>query len=180
MDDSNFYDFDYHTKFIQDLKSELTVSDDVFVNHHKRTHSHIYPFWVIIEVTTFGVLSKLFKNMLPDDRTYISKHYYGVHREYIENWLQCSVLARNIAAHGGRFYNRQLYSCPVKFDRALQGKIFPVRPFAFIFAINKLLPDESYKASLSDELSALFSLYPLVQKNHLGFPEDWIDILENA
>ena len=111
MDGCNFNDVEYHAKFIQDLKNELAVSDDVFVNHYKKTYSHIYPFWVIIEITTFGVLSKLFKNLLPDDRTHISKHYYGVHREYVENWLQCSVLARNIAAHGGRFYNRQLYSC---------------------------------------------------------------------
>ncbi|WP_205666546.1 Abi family protein [Aminipila luticellarii] len=167
-----------HASFLKELDREISRSDDTFIDHHRKDLNSVYPFWVAIEVTTFGVLSKLFKNLHTDERTYISKKYYKVHREYVENWLQATVLARNISAHGSRFYNRKIRSCPVKLDKKMQGRFDSMSPFAFVFAIYKLLPSNKLRLAFKKELISLFKRYPFAQEKHMGFPENWIKLLE--
>lgn len=178
LDSDNFYTEPYHKSFLSELESEISRSDDTFIHHHKVDLNNIFPFWVAIEVTTFGVLSKLFKNLHPEDRTFISKTYYNLHRKYIENWLQAAVVARNISAHGGRFYNRLLRSIPVKLDKNMHSAINNMSPFAYIFAIYKLLPTEQDRIQLRKDLKSLFSKFKFADKKYLGFPEDWLHLLE--
>ncbi|MGN0710793.1 MAG: Abi family protein [Anaerovoracaceae bacterium] len=178
LDKSNFKNEKYHYSFLEDLESEIIRSDDTFIHHHRTKLNNTYPFWVAIEVTTFGVLSKLFKNLKNEEKTFISKRYYGVHRQYIENWLQASVVARNIAAHGGRFYNRSLRSIPVKLDKSTQVYIENTSSFAYIFAIYKLQPTEAQRIQMRKDLKILFESFPFADKKHLGFPENWITLLE--
>ncbi len=117
LNPGNFDDITRHSNFIVELDKEIERSDDYFIEHHKSDLNSVFPLWVAIEVTSFGVLSKLFKNMKLDDRNSIANKYVGYSRKYVENWLQCCSYARNIAAHGGRFYNRLLKSCPVKINK---------------------------------------------------------------
>ena len=179
MDASYFLDPSYHEKFIIKLTEEIDKSDDIFVDHYKENCNSVFPIWSAIECVTFGTLSKLYKNLLTDDKNTISKNYYGVSREYVENWLQATVVARNIAAHGGRFYWRLLNSVRVKLPSALRTKFNNYRAFAYIFAIQHLLPTHSLASSLRYDLMILFSKYPYADIKMLGFPDDWNDILVN-
>lgn len=172
MEKDNFDSASYHDEFMEDLEKLIDRSDDVFIEHHKREKNNVFPIWVIVEVMSFGTLSKLFKNMLPSDRTALSKEYVGFSRVYVENWLQCCSYCRNIAAHGGRFYNRQLPANPVRLSKKEKG-ISNVKPFAYLTAIYKLLPNLKYKEEMKKELSQLFVSYPFVKKYLYGFPEEW-------
>lgn len=167
-----------HSKFLTKLFSLIDRSDDIFIRHHKEDRNGVYPFWVAIEVTSFDVLSKLYKNLLPDMRTTIAKTYYSVHRKYIENWLQCSVVARNISAHGGRFYNRYLTS-PVKLDVATNLKVNNRTAFAVVFAIYRLLPTNAERHQLIKDLKDLFYNHQFVLRNRMGFPDCWDGLLED-
>lgn len=180
MDSKNFSNPIYHLDFISKLSDEIEKSDDVFVNHYKRDFDSKFPIWVAIECSTFGNLSKLFKNMKPEDKTLISKTYFGVSREYIENWLQAAVFARNVAAHGGRFYNRQLRAVPLKIASKYTKAIDRYSAFAYTYAIYKMQPTKALSQSMRDELASLFESYPFALKKHLGFPEDWLDILNKS
>ncbi len=176
LDSKNFTDAWYHAIFLSKLKSLIDKSTDIFITHHKNDLNGIYPFWVAIEVLTFDVLSKLYKNLLPEDKTEIAGNYH-ISREYIENWLHCAVLARNISAHGGRFYNRNNLQ-PVKLDRYSKTQINPSSPFAYIFAIFKLLSNNDLRIELKNDLNTLFKEYPFALEKHMGFPSNWKEILE--
>ena len=175
LDALNFEDAVRHEDFLERLDEEIDRSDDAFVRHHVRDLNSVFPFWVAIEVASFGALSMLFKNLIRQDRIDISKTCYRYGREYIENWLQSCVYARNIAAHGGRFYNRDLRSCPVRLPKKYKRSISPTRAFAFVFAIYQLLPTKEQQKALIKDLDSLYKMHPFALKKHMGFPDDWVD-----
>ena len=178
MNSDNFSNISFHERFIEKITEEISRSDDVFVHHHKTHKNSVFPLWVVIECASFGELSKLFKNLKPEDRMNISKKYCWVSREYVENWLQAMVYARNIAAHGGRFYGRWLRSVPVKLPGKIKGTIESESAFAVVFAIHKILPSKALAKAFCRDLSGIFKKYPNAKKDKLGFPNNWKDILE--
>lgn len=158
-------------------KHYLERSKDAFVIHHREDRKRVYPLWVAIEVATFDMVSKLYKNLLPNDRAAIAKKYYGISsRECIENWLQCAVVARNVAAHGGRFYNRVGLNPAVKLSPKHQKEFSGTRPFGYVYAIYKLLPEDR-KLSMLNDISKLFRKHPFALPKHLGFPENWQELI---
>ena len=176
LNNQNFHSEARHAKFINRLYSLIENSKDVFIEHHKNDLSGIYPFWVAIEITTFDVLSKLYKNLLPTDRAIIAKDYYNIPYAYIENWLEAAVIARNIGAHGGRFFNRPI-PYKIKLPSKEQGKFSNNQAFAFIYSIYKLLPTEEDKSRLIVDFNRLFIDYPFVSLKHFGFPDHWEKLL---
>lgn len=180
MDNKNFENALFHLDFIKKLTDEIEKSDDIFVNHYKDEYNNIFPLWVAIECATFGNLSKLYKNLKPEDRMNISRNYYGVSREYIENWLQAIVFARNIAAHGGRFYNRILRAVPLKLDKKHKTIIDRYSTFAYVYAIHRMQATTALAHSMRNDLTTIFDQYPFARKDYLGFPENWLDILEKS
>ncbi|MCR4754319.1 MAG: Abi family protein [Lachnospiraceae bacterium] len=177
LDQNNFEDISRHSRFLVDLNEEIERSDDYFVSHHKVNLNSVYPFWVAIEVTSFGVLSKLYKNMKIDDRKAIAKNYVGYPRKYVENWLQCCSYCRNIAAHCGRFYNRSLKSCPVRLNPKCYNGISNVSAFAFVIAIYNLLPSDRVKNMFKSDLSDCFIKFPFALPKYMGFPDNWFAVL---
>lgn len=175
---SNFEDIARHGKFIVELDKSIRRSDDLFITHHKNDLNSVFPLWVAIEVTSIGTLSKLFKNMKRADRITFSKQFIGFGREYVENWLQCCSYCRNVAAHGGRFYNRPLMACPVRINTKRYPNVSNTTPFAFVIAVHNLLPSEELKDSFRNELQNAFLHYPFALKDHLGFPDTWEDMLK--
>lgn len=174
----NFVCPDYHSSFITHLENEVARSDDVFVEHHYRDLDSVFPLWVAIECSSFGELSKLFKNMKPEDKQIIVDKWLNDDEVYVSNWLQCSVYARNVAAHGGRFYNRVFKSVPVRLQKKLRRKFPHDRSFAYVFAINKLLPSRALAERFRKDLHAMFDKYPFALYSKYGFPDEWETLLE--
>lgn len=177
MDSKNFAKSIYHMDFITKLQEEIEKSDDVFVAHYRQDFNSVFPMWVAIECTTFGNLSKLYKNLKVDDRTTISKKYFGTSRQYVENWLQAAVFARNVSAHGGRFYNRKLRTVPVRLPQKYSDIIDGRSAFAYAYAIYKMQPTKALSAAMRKALTDIWISYPFALKVHVGFPENWEQIL---
>ena len=171
LNNQHFEDELLHSAFLNELFSAIKRSSDVFVIHHREQRQGIYPVWVVVEETTFGALSRFYKNMLSVDRRRIAKEFYGLPREYVENFMQCASVARNIAAHGGRFYNRIKLKPEVKLPRKLHG-INGSRPAAYFFAIYALLPDDD-KYRMLKAFEQAFKAHPFADKKYLGFPDNW-------
>lgn len=180
LDSSKFENSYYHASFLTRLDEEISRSDDAFVNHHVKDLGSVFPLWVAIESSSFGVLSMAYKNMLKVDRDAIAKNCYSYGRKYIENWLHCAVYVRNVAAHGGRFYNRDLRSCPVRLPKKYKGQIVPTRAFAFVYAIYHLLPVGKKQDGFVDAMEQVFADHPYALERHMGFPSDWKDYLKTT
>ena len=176
LDKKNFEDAAYFFIMKEALWKDIQrQKSSLFVKHHINNKNNVFPVWVATELLTFDQISKFYKNMLPKDRSYIAKeHYHIPSREYIENWLSCSVVARNIAAHGGRFYNRYNFGPTAKLPKTYlsYSKSF----FGIAYCISHLL-QFSDREVFKSGIDLCFKEHPSAMLKHLGFPENWKTIL---
>ena len=61
------------------------------------------PIYALVEVFSFGTLSKFYKNMKNGDKKIVAK-LFCVGYTYLESWLESIAYVRNICAHYGRLY----------------------------------------------------------------------------
>ncbi|MFR1402923.1 MAG: Abi family protein [Oscillospiraceae bacterium] len=177
MNYEHFEDVNKHIWMMYELQKDKTArKDELFVQHHKKCKGGIFPVWAATELMSFGQVSKFFKNMVREDRNKMSREFYSISsREYIESWIQCAVVARNIAAHGGRFYNRFL-SPKIRLPDALAGNESTF--WGYAYAIYMLLPEEKKEAFISD-LSRAISAHKYVLLKHISFPDNWAQIMRS-
>lgn len=177
MNYEHFEDVNKHIWMMYELQKDKTArKDELFVQHHKKCKGGIFPVWAATELMSFGQVSKFFKNMVREDRNKMSREFYSISsREYIESWIQCAVVARNIAAHGGRFYNRFL-SPKIRLPDALAGNESTFWGYAYV--IYMLLPEEKKEAFISD-LSRAISAHKYVLLKHISFPDNWAQIMRS-
>ena len=177
MNYEHFEDVNKHIWMMYELQKDKTArKDELFVQHHKKCKGGIFPVWAAPELMSFGQVSKFFKNMVREDRNKMSREFYSISsREYIESWIQCAVVARNIAAHGGRFYNRFL-SPKIRLPDALAGNESTF--WGYAYAIYMLLPEEKKEAFISD-LSRAISAHKYVLLKHISFPDNWAQIMRS-
>ncbi|GIN73173.1 ABC transporter permease [Bacillus sp. J14TS2] len=175
----NFINPFYHEDMVRQLNLEILRSKEVFVNHHKRKYDGMFPVWVVIEVTSFSLLSKVYSNMKNRDKATIAKKNYQIPYEYIKNWLYSLSTLRNICAHYGRVYSRRL-PIHLKIDEPERRKgIKGDTVFAAIFIMGKLMLDKGEWDSFIISLSALLENYEVVNLAELGFPANWEKLLRS-
>lgn len=177
LDESNFKNLDYFNDMRTQINHEVHRSKELFIIHHKEKYKSIFPIWVVIEVTSFSLLSKIYSNLHDNDQDGIAITFNN-NRFYIRNWLYALSTLRNICAHFGRLYNRHL---PIHFklSKADRKKIkYGNTTFAAIYVICKILNDKVLTKILLTNISELFNEYEEVDITQLGFPENWTNILE--
>lgn len=178
LNEENFDKPTYFRDMNSQIDREIKRSREVFVSHHKSKYDGVFPIWVVIEVTSFSLLSKIYSNLKSKDQTQIAKLYSG-NRVYLKNWFYALSTVRNICAHFGRLYNRKL---PIhirlsKADRksGIQGSTL----FSAVFVMGKIISNRKAWNSFVTELSALIDEYNIIELNRTGFPENWEEILRN-
>lgn len=172
-------------KFHQDSLSELDMlieksrKGELFVEHHFKKYDGEFPIWAAIEVTSFGFLSKFYRNLSEDLKKHIAKNYYNVPYLYMESWLQTLSNVRNVCAHYGRLYNKQLTFKPKLFRE--EFKHFNNQYiFSGIYITERLLTRTEGNRFITD-LDALISEYESdIDFVHIGFPSNWKELLEKA
>ena len=175
-DSNNFDNAEFHNATLDVLKKDIHNNrNEAVIKHHIYNKDGNLPIWAIVDYMTFDQISKFYKNMLPQDKKYIAKEYYGIpNREYIENWIQCAVVARNIAAHGARFYNRHAYNPGVRLPDGY--KIYANTFFGYVYAIYNLLPFEN-RDGFIEELDSCIKAHSYVKLEYLHIPNNWREIL---
>jgi len=177
-----FENKEYHNEFINGFNSIINSSarnSDVFTKHHKSSYGNKFPFWVAVELLTFGNLSRLYSNFQFEIKQKIAIDNYGIRCEYIQNWLHGLVVLRNICAHRGRLYNRPLSIKPRLSNKDKKLGIKNNLVFVQIFIIKKLVNDNKVWDNFLTMLDNIIKRYPFVKLSYLGFPENWYDILKS-
>jgi len=177
----NFNDEKFHTELMDELNKMIKKSyrSELFIQHHFKKYGGQIPIWAVIEVTSFGFLSKFYKNLKADLKKHIAETYYKIPYIYIESWLYALSHVRNICAHFGRLYNKKLTLRPKLFKDVLK-QIDNQYIFADIYVIERLLTKTEGLRFITD-LGALIDEYEeYIQFQHIGFPENWKELLETA
>lgn len=98
----NFADEEYHKTFIEDIKEEVGRNSKApFVRNFRDNYEGgELPIYALVEVFSFGTLSKFYKNMKNVDKKVVAKSF-GIGYTYLESWLESISYVRNICAHYG-------------------------------------------------------------------------------
>ena len=192
LDSSLFDNVDRHQDFVLDLKYEFERSTEPFAKKYIENHPDWQgesmegdnpDAWMIIEVASFGMLSKMYKNLknqLPQKSAIANDFGLYSSREF-SNWIEIISLIRNIIAHHSRLWNRSLgkkISNIKRFRNLWLNNDFSEaqkkKPYAIVCALVYLCNTVSGNNSVRDKIKALFdsgsSSIP-VQK--IGIPANW-------
>ena len=106
LEEDNFVNPKYHQSFIDDIEGEIRRNSKApFVKNFRDNYEGgKLPIYALVEVFSFGTLSKFYKNMKNSDKKVVAKSF-GVGFTYLESWLESISYVRNICAHYGRLYN---------------------------------------------------------------------------
>ncbi len=169
------------TENLLTLDRELQRSKDDFIKEHiaKYGKEDFPPAWKLIDLTSFGCLTKLFFNFTDESvKKKIARSYGVPQQEILESWMKAINALRNCCAHHGRVWNRTMPVMPKMPSRLRQpwivnkpevaNKLYSVL-CCLIYWINAI--DTQNDAAL--KFKALFEEYPIVDVAAMGFPQNW-------
>ena len=137
------------------------------------------PFYALVEILSFGAISKLYKNLAPSDKKAIAKSY-NIGWVYLESWMESIAYVRNICAHYGRLYNIRLDKTPKLSKEAKAKNISNIRIFGIIYCISLILPKDLEWLDFIETIDNLLMKYANVDKNTMGFPDNWQELLKKV
>lgn len=175
----NFTKESYHIEFLEDIKEEIRRNSKApFVKNFRENYEDgELPIYALVEVFSFGTLSKFYKNMHNVDKKAIAQTF-GVGYTYIESWLESISYVRNICAHYGRLYNAKLSKTPMLYKEYTQAGIANNRIFGVLLCMKHLLKKDIHWNQFVDNIDLLFDKYRSVRISTMGFPDDWKELLQ--
>lgn len=169
------------------IASEIARSNDVFIKHNFDNHEGEVPVWAVVEVLSFGTLSKIIKNLktgtgstysiLTANYQYISKkgNFANPSQKMYTSWVQAVSVLRNMCAHNSRIYNRTIHTTPEILDA---DKVTPAPAHNGLYQI--LLAMKYLRSSDEEWMLFVDELDKLLQNNGsvlsltaMNMPTDW-------
>lgn len=177
-DSNNFNNPNYHAYFLEDVKTEIKRNKKApFVKNFAETYiDGKIPFYALVELLSFGTLSKFYKNLENVDKKNIAKSF-GVGYTYLESWIESIAYVRNICAHYGRLYNAKLSKTPILYKQYADMGIKNNRVFAILICLKHLVSNDRHWIEFIEVIDVLLQKYPSVDLSKIGFPQKWQEIL---
>lgn len=156
------------------------------VKHHIDKYSNtsinppVYymPLWAAVEILTINDLSKFYKTIKPKTVKHEIAHSLNASVEMLENWLYSTSTLRNICAHHGRLYDREIYP-GVKYEPKLKAAysnewLATTRFYGCLPMLIRLLPDEDSRRMFIKALKPVVLNYQdVIDLKCIGFPKTW-------
>lgn len=165
---------------LDSLQKEVDRSNETFIDHYKNKYTSPSepPCWMSLEVSSMGLLSKIFQNLKKGNEKKIIANHFGLSDALIlENWMHSFCNLRNICAHHGRIWNRRLSKIKLPYNTKFQflenDKIYTNKLYATICCIEYILQIISPKTTFKVRLKELMQNCPMKQEKEMGFPENW-------
>lgn len=180
LDPTYFNNFNRHKEFIDKLQKDFQNSDELYAHHYINNYDK-YPIWVCIDILSFGSVSKLYGCLNSETQNEISSYYSNnIHRKRLKSYLFSLTYLRNKCAHFNRIYYKQFIKFPMRTEWFIEFGISPRNNKLFPqFVIMKdLCVDNLIWKNVLTELESIIENYKhVINLNHIGFPENWKDIL---
>jgi len=167
---------------LDSLQKEIDRSNETFIDHYKSKYTNPIepPSWMSLEVSSMGLLSKIFQNLKKSpEKNAVTSHFGLTDVSIIENWILCFSTLRNICAHHGRVWNRRLIQIKLPTHPThpfLKNKgVYTNKLYATLSCIEYVLKIISPGNTFSERLKELMKNCPLTQTKEMGFPKNWLD-----
>ena len=168
-----------HEMFCKKLTKSIHNNIKVpFVKHHLNHYDGQFPFWVAVNLFTFGMLYSFFKNMPTKMQRVIAREFNTGPQQLI-SWLENMTYTRNLVAHYMRIYNFMLQKTPMKCTNHILLQEPTHKIFDQVGIMKFLYPDkEDWNFYFLSNMSSLILEYsPYVDLSCIGFPENWENVL---
>ena len=179
------------TRLIATLNRAASTKDYVYIDYYRSTYGNI-PLWVLINVLTFGNLSKMYQVFPQSLQSKVCKNFGIINRKQMEQFLSVLTKFRNVCAHGECLFTYRTIdnisdlplhsklSIPKKGIQYLNGKN---DLFAVVIAFRYLLPARDFLIfkrhliRLIDNTSGkLIHIDNEELLKRMGFPPNWKNI----
>lgn len=147
------------------------------VKHHVDQYQSLFPVWVAVEFISLGTLSLLFSNLKQEDSSSIANDVFGIPDEYLKSWLHSLTVLRNICAHSGYIFRREIPTVPKRFPNMHWGlSVNSKKLFVFLYVIKRLSTFGDWQAFLAN-IKDYDDQHGCFTSNDYGFPGNWREIL---
>lgn len=169
-----------HARLVQDVDDGFGNSREVFAEHYRQKYHEEQhpPLWMAAEVMTFGQLFTFYRNLHRPLKQRMASAL-GVLAPVLDSWLFTLNYVRNVCAHHGRLWNRELPIRPLIPDRKHNAAWhMPTTPdnrrvYAVLSLLRQSLKIIAPQSQWSLRFRELVARYPDVPLVSMGFPADW-------
>jgi abortive infection bacteriophage resistance protein len=174
-------DADRYKRWLDEMKDEINRSRETFIEHFRATYGDCHdmpPLWILCEVMSFGKMLTLFNGVDDDIRRVIARKY-GIEDKILQSWLGALNVIRNICAHHGRLWNRELGFKPFippkqKYPRWHDPfSVSNNRVFVILTILRYLLKEVAPTSQWDQRFRDLLCRYPEIPLASMGFPQHW-------
>lgn len=168
-------------KFVDRAQEEIDRSKDTFAEHFRDKYGDCHgflPAWMLAEVMTFGTMLTFFRGSSKKVKQNTANEF-GMPETILDSWLLTLNAVRNICAHHGRLWNRELGVKPfiprinVYPDWHTPVKVQNNRMFGVLtickWSLDRIAPQSGW----SERVCALLDASPAIPKISMGFPANW-------
>lgn len=168
-------------KFLDRVRDEMKRSREPFVKHFRNKYRDDHadlPVWMCTEVMTFGTILSFFRGSSHGVKRNVAT-LFKMPWQVFDSWLHTLSAVRNICAHHGRLWNRELGVKPViprlpKYpDWHSPVEIENNRAFAVLTVCRHCLRCVAPQSGWHHRVHLLFDEFPNIPKTSMGFPKDW-------
>lgn len=173
LEKDNFFDERVHFEFIKRIEEITRKPKDDFLKHYKNSYDRQYPIWVLVESLSFGNLSKFYSNMKNEDKSEICKLFYPkLKYKQLENWISGLVILRNICAHHGRVFNREIQMPQFKGYNFDIQKGYEKRIYSMFLIMKELIGPSDIWNDFVEKLQEIIRIYRFTHLQAMGFTKD--------
>lgn len=170
----------FFTRGLTAFEEEFERSRDSFILHYKRKYTApvLPPVWMAAEIMSFGQLSKWIENLRTSaDRQALARGF-GIDERVFCSFLRHLTVVRNICAHHGRLWDRQLTVTMMvpTHPGDLARSMNPAAPAAIyncLALLAHMLAVIAPRSRWSTDLEQLIADTPKLNIALMGFPNDW-------
>ncbi len=180
-----FYNSRELIKTLSFIEEEVDRCKDVFMKDHLKRYKEdqrFPPSLKVLEITSFGSLSKLYGNLRPSvkSKDIIAKEFGTINHTYLPSWLQSIAQIRNICAHHGRLWNKNLVgrpnllnNPPFPWIKQVPGVAEHHKLYIHLCCMKYLLNIVNPQNSFTLRLKKLLDEHANVDHNALGLVQNW-------
>lgn len=179
QDAANFSNPVKHANSLSKIGEEYKRSDEEFIVAYRGKYNNpIPPSWMTLEITSFGTLSLLYKNLKNGKYKRDIAHHFGLADTVFETWIHSIVYLRNVCAHHTRLWNRAMSIQPQiprnpRLNWLSNTQVANNRTYFILSMVAYLLQTINPKNNFTNKFRELLQKYPNVDTRALGFPANW-------
>lgn len=164
-----------HARWYSEHLAEVQRAKERFIEHFKTEYEGFprVPLWMASEVMSFGALSQMFKHLRPEIQDPIAASW-RVHRRVATSWCHTITYVRNVCAHHGRLWNRELSIAPMLPKEAKWQAVRPKRAYAILCMLRHITASDHGDGWAESVRSLLRECEGFPdRRGGMGVPHDW-------